>query len=56
MAEVDLWPGAAAAAEVDPSPLPLTAWGGGWSGDPRPLLVGGDGADPRPSVDGVRCW
>jgi hypothetical protein len=63
MAEVDLRPGveAAAAAEVDSSPLPSTAWGGGWGGDSRPLMapvVGRrrDGADPRPSVNGVRCW
>jgi hypothetical protein len=42
MAEVDLRPGAeaAAVAEVDLSPLPSMAWGGWWGGDSRPLLVG----------------
>jgi hypothetical protein len=35
MTEVDLRPGAeaAAAAEVDSSPLPSTTWGGWWGGD-----------------------
>jgi hypothetical protein len=61
MAEVDLRPGAeaAAAAEVDSSLLPSTTWGGWWGGDSRLLMasvVGRrcDGADPRPSVDGRR--
>jgi hypothetical protein len=61
MAKVDLRPDAEAAAEVDSSPLPSTAWGGGWGGDSRPLMASvvgrrRDGADPRPSVDGLRCW
>jgi hypothetical protein len=58
MAEVDLRPGAAAAAtsEVDSSPLPSPVWGGGWSGDPRPLMASvvgrrRDWVDPRPSID-----
>jgi hypothetical protein len=62
MAKVNLWPGAeaTAAAEVDSSPLPSTAWVGAWGGDSRLLMTSvvgrrHDGADPRPSVDGVRC-